>query len=104
MREPETTLNDPLTPPDRHYRPSAWVVAQELGDGAVLIHLESDRILELNATAARLWQLLSEGQTLAEAKAALLDEFEVRPETLDDEVSRTLAALLAERMVEPDDR
>jgi hypothetical protein len=65
------------TEPTPAVRPSADVVARRIGDGAVLVHLPTNRIFELNHTAARLWELLEEGLDHAQILARLAEEFEV---------------------------
>ena len=44
-------------------RPSPGVVARDMGGSAVLVHLESNRIFELNATGARVWSLFNKACT-----------------------------------------
>ena len=42
--------------------PSADVVAEMTGDHMVLIHMQTNKIFELNRTGARVWELLGEGE------------------------------------------
>jgi len=56
------------------------VIAERVGDSFVLVHLETNRIFELNATAARIFELLRAGHGRQEIEARLLDEFDVAPE------------------------
>ncbi|GAA5507266.1 PqqD family protein [Novipirellula caenicola] len=50
----------------------------QLHDGeAVLLHLETHAYYGLNETAARIWQLLSDGLTLGEVCCQLQSEFDV---------------------------
>lgn len=84
-------------------RPDPDVVARRLDDALVLIHLRTDGIYEMNATAARVWELLSEGCDAAQMQARLLEEFEVAPETLDREIAEALHAMRqAELVIEED--
>jgi hypothetical protein len=58
-----------------------------MGSAAVLIHLESNRIFELNSTGARVWALIGEGLGRDAIVAQLGREFsgvEELPETVDD--------------------
>jgi hypothetical protein len=57
-------------------RPAADVIARRLGDSAVLIRLNTNRIYELNATGARIWELLAEGATREQVVDALGREFD----------------------------
>lgn len=45
----------------RVLKPAPDVLARRMPGGAVLVHLPSNRIFELNETGARVWELLSEG-------------------------------------------
>jgi hypothetical protein len=70
---------------DLHHSPG--VVARDMGSAAVLIHLESNRIFELNSTGARVWALIGEGLGRDAIVAQLGREFsgvEELPETVDD--------------------
>ena len=88
-----------MTQPADRYLPSSEVVARRLGEELILVHLGSNRIFELNATSARLWELLVEGQDVAGIQSALKAEFHVDEATLIDEVATTLAALAAEGLI-----
>ena len=70
------------------------VRVRELGDGAVVLHLETSRIYTLDATAARMWMAIAEGDTLRDARDSLLSIFEVAPERLEKDLLE-----LAERML-----
>jgi hypothetical protein len=61
-----------------------------MGGSAVLVHLESNRIFELNATGARVWSLLEQGLGRADICARLQEEFQVS----DTDVAETVDALL----------
>ena len=41
-------------------------VSSRLGDGGVLVNLQTNQIFELNATGMRAWELIGEGRTRAE--------------------------------------
>ena len=66
----------------------------------VLVHLHTNEILELNETAARLWELLSQDGNVAAAESRLAEEYEVDPGQLRTEVEATLALLTTERMID----
>jgi len=68
------------------------VGARRIDDALVLIHLRNDGIYEMNTTAARVWELLSEGCEVAQMRARLPEEFDMSPEVLDREVCEALAA------------
>ena len=58
--------------------PHPEVVHTELKNGeAVLLHLDTQAYYSLNETGSRIWQLISEGQTLEEMGQALEAQYEV---------------------------
>jgi hypothetical protein len=79
------------------------VVAQRVEDQLVVVNLETNRIFALNSTAARLWELLSDGRTGSEIHAELSKEYAVDGSALKDEIERLLAELEAESLVAPCD-
>ena len=80
-------------------RPAPGVVARQLGDGAVLIRLQTNRIYELNATGARVWQLLSEGRPPREIAAVLRTEFAGAGSDSELAVAELIDALRAEGLL-----
>src|SRR5689334_8572974 len=78
-------------------RPAADVVARRLGDSAVLIRLNTNRIYELNATGARVWELLSEGATRERVVDTLNQEFD--DPGIGDAVDQLIAVLRSEGLV-----
>jgi hypothetical protein len=79
------------------------VVLQRLGDAVVAVQLQSDRVLELNPTAARLLDLLAEGLTPTEAVRRMAAEYDVDDATLLDDASSTLARLQDEGVIARDE-
>jgi hypothetical protein len=79
------------------------VVSSRLGDAGVLVHLQTNRIFEVNATGLRIWELIGEGRTLAEIEEALRSEFEVEPERLRQEFLALVSELAREGLVNDDD-
>jgi hypothetical protein len=72
------------------------VVKQRLDESLVLVHLATDRILELNDTAATLLELLSSGLSDKEAEERLMELFDVDPASLREEMDACLHALQSE--------
>lgn len=60
---------------DLPFRPHANAVLRRVGDGAVLVHLDTGRVFELNDTAARIWELVAAGRIAADIVAVLQDEY-----------------------------
>jgi hypothetical protein len=80
-------------------RPDPEVVGRCMGDDLVLIHLRTNLVYTLNRTAARAWELLTEGCDRAQVRARLLEEFDVDETRLDDEIERLLSTLVAHKLV-----
>jgi hypothetical protein len=74
------------------------VVSQRVEDHIVVVNLETNRIFALNATAARLWELLSEGRNQAEIHAQLSQEYAIEGPELGKEIERLLSELDAESL------
>jgi hypothetical protein len=84
-------------------RQSAQVVSSRLGEAGVLVHLQTNRIFELNATGLRIWELAGEGRTLGEIEQTLRREFQVEPERLRSEILQLVAELSREGLIDVDD-
>ena len=80
-----------------HPHPDA--VAQRVGDEIVLVHLKTDRIYSLNATGARIWELLQHHDDIQTIKRCLLSEFNVEETRLEDELHQLIAALTDEHFL-----
>jgi len=85
-------------------RPSPDVVSSRVGDEVVLVDLRTDEILVLNATGARIWELIADGHDEGDVRARLLQEFAVHPAELDREVSRFVGLLDERRLVAREER
>jgi hypothetical protein len=88
----------PLVPGSR-VRPDPSVLAKRVDDEIVLVHLETNRIYELNATAAFLWDALAAGSTRAELEQRMALEFDVEPQQLAREIDEMLRRLASERLI-----
>jgi hypothetical protein len=77
------------------------VVGQRVSDLMVLVHMETNRIYELNRTASRFWELLSEGNDVAGIQQRLLQEFDVTDAQLAGEINELLAAFHTEYLIVP---
>jgi hypothetical protein len=80
-------------------RPSPDVIARNVGTSAVLIHLNSNRIFELNATGSRVWSLLEQGLDRDTICARLQAEFDSSPDDVSREVDDLLSELIRERII-----
>jgi hypothetical protein len=80
-------------------KPNENVIFRRLGDELVLFHLENDRFYELNATAARFWELLNSGHDVSQARQDMLEEFAVDPNQLAGEAEDLLTMLRRENLI-----
>src|SRR5713101_5196239 len=87
------------SPPLSVVRPNPNVIFRRLGDEIVLFHLETDRFYELNGTAARFWELLSEPNGGTQIHEKMMAEFAVDSDDLANEVEALLASLRKEDLV-----
>ena len=84
----------------RMVRQSAQVVSSRLGDAGVLVHLQTNRIFEVNATGLRIWELAGTGRTIAGIEETLRDEFDVEPARLRTELLELVNELSREGLLE----
>ena len=88
--------DDPLA---RRVKQSTQVVSSRLGDVGVLVHLQTNRIFEVNATGLRIWELAGQGRTIAGIEEALQSEFDVAPERLRTELLELVNELTREGLL-----
>ena len=69
----------------------------------VLVHLKTDRIFTLNRTGSRVWDLLLEGNALAEIRRRILEEFDISEDRLETELEEFVASLKSEQLISADD-
>jgi len=58
-------------------------MARQLGEETVILDLESGTYFGLDPVGARMWQLMTEGKSLAQICEAMLEEYEVPREELE---------------------
>jgi hypothetical protein len=75
------------------------VEAKRLGDAIVLVHLGTNRIYELNSTAARLWELCATGCDLTQILMQIGEEFDVHEPQLRAEAEAMLTLLLKNHLL-----
>ena len=76
------------------------VIAQRVGDTAVLVDLSSNRIYELNTTGARVWELLDTARSVDALVGALVNEFETEPHVVKHEVVQIVGEFAKEGLIE----
>ena len=85
--------------PGPRVRPDPDVLAKRVDVEIVLVHLETNRIYELNRTAAFLWDALAAGSTQAELEERLALEFDVERDELAREIEELLRQFTSERLI-----
>lgn len=86
------TLSDRLEVP-------VEVMARQVGEETVILHLESGTYYGLNPVGARVWQLILEGKSLGEVCGVMLEEFEVEREQIEKDVLDLVCELQAKNLV-----
>jgi len=71
----------------------ADVLFRELEGESVILHLESESYFGLDHVGTRMWQLLTESESIQTAYEALLEEYEVEPERLRADLTTLLETL-----------
>lgn len=75
------------------------VLFRRLGDDMVLVHMKTNEIYALNPTAARFWELYSEGLSRGQIEDQVQAEFAVEPAQLTAEIDALLADLARHDLV-----
>lgn len=76
------------------------VVAREVGEETMLLDLASGTYFGLDPVGGRFWHLIEEGKSPPEARAALLDEYDVEPQVLDRDLEALLDSLAANGLLD----
>ena len=77
------------------WEPGEDVFARHIGDELILVNLRTNGISALNRTGARFWELLVARRDWDDTREALLEEFDVEPDELDQELDALVGALTA---------
>ena len=76
------------------------VLVQELQGESVLLNVNTENYYGLDEVGTRMWAVLKEAPSIANAIDTLLDEYEVERATLESDVSDLLAELLEKKLIE----
>jgi hypothetical protein len=79
--------------------PHPDVFARRIGEEVLLVHLGRSEIFSLNSTAGRLWELVSQGETLPAAAARLAGEYDVDEVHLRTEIETLVRRLTEEGLL-----
>lgn len=100
MSEPALLSMERASSPVTPLRPNPDVIARHLGEGAVLVHLPTNRVFELNHTGVRVWDLISEGVPFDGIVQALAAEFEMDAGGVAADVTELIAWLRDEDLIQ----
>lgn len=78
----------------------AHVLLQELEGEAVILSLQSDGYYSLDDVGTRMWNVVTTAPSIAAARDALLEEYEVDPARLEQELIELVERLAAEGLVQ----
>jgi hypothetical protein len=76
------------------------VLFRIVGDEAVLLNLKTEKYLGLDATGTRMWTVLSDAPSIQAAYDALLEEYDVPPDRLRQDLDAFLSKLLEHGLIE----
>jgi len=79
-------------------------LAQELSGETVILDLPSESYFGLNEVGTRVWQLIQEHNELQKVFEIMLEEFEVEPEKLEQDISNFCEDLVKSGLVLLDDQ
>ena len=88
-----------VSEPKGNWRPDPDVMTQLVEGETVLVHLQTNEIYALNPTATRAWDMLATGSNREEVQEALLEEFDVPPDQLRDEIDALITELVEKKLL-----
>jgi hypothetical protein len=84
---------------DSLVRRSGGLIEAEVDGELIGLEVEQGVCYGFNGTATRIWALIEEPKRISDIRDALLDEFEVDPETCERELRAVLAELEKDGLV-----
>ena len=78
------------------------VMFRLVGDEGVLVNLNTERYLGLNAVGARMWTALGNSGSIEAAYEQLLQEYDVEPARLRADLDEFADRLLGQQLIETD--
>ena len=76
--------------------PPLHVIETEIRGDISLYDAQNERVLVLNGTASDVWRLCDGEQTLDEIVALLAKAYQIQPDAIRDDVTRTIRQLIDE--------
>ena len=80
------------------------VFAQEVDGEMVLLDMESENYFGLDEVGTAIWQAMQEKETLKEVFEALLEQYDVEEEMLENDLSDFVAKLVESGLVKVEER
>jgi hypothetical protein len=80
------------------------VMFRELDGESVLLNLQNEMYYGLDETGTRMWQLLTSADSVQAAMDILLEEFDVSPEILEQDLVQLITELKSHGLLENADR
>ena len=80
-----------------------YVLFQKLDDEAVIINLNDQSCYGLDSLGTRVWIVLEASDTINDAQAQLLAEFDVQPDQLQEDIVELVQKLLEAELITLDD-
>jgi hypothetical protein len=75
------------------------LITAPLDDGAMIMDIASGNFLELNRTAARVWELLDTPNTVSGLCALVLDRYDVTPELCAAQIEAWMADMRERKLI-----
>jgi Coenzyme PQQ synthesis protein D (PqqD) len=75
-------------------------VSSDLAGESVILNLKTGTYYGLNAVGSSIWLLIQEPKTVRDLCEAILKEYEVDPQTCENDVQTLLADLLSAQLIE----
>lgn len=76
------------------------ILFHQFGEEAVLLNLNNETYYRLNGSAIQMWETLLSSDSVEQAKAALLTEFDVTAEQLTNDLEAFIHSLQDAKLVE----
>lgn len=76
------------------------VMIRELEGESVILDLDSESYFGLDRVGTRMWQLVTESPSIQSAYEVLIDEYDVEPDTLRDDLVELLETLRERGLIE----
>ncbi len=78
---------------------SEHALVQKLGDGLVIMNLDTEDFYELNEAGKHFWELLTEHLEIAKALSTLQQEYDVSPELLEKDMIQLISGLVDRKII-----